>query len=76
MRSAVEVRFEEIKKNRHVVVIDQETGEEQAYLIPYGSRLSVKEGDVIEAGDLHHRRLGQPARRAGHQGRARLSRIT
>lgn len=47
-----EVRIEEIKKNRHAVVFNKETGEEASYLIPYGSRLKVSDGDVIEAGDL------------------------
>lgn len=44
------VSFEEIKKNRHVVVTNGETGDSKAYLIPFGSRISVKEGDVIKAG--------------------------
>ncbi len=44
------VSFEEIKKNRHVVVTNRETGEQKAYLIPFGSRISVKEGDEIKAG--------------------------
>ena len=44
------VSFEEIKKNRHVVVTDKETGDQKAYLIPFGSRISVKEGDEIKAG--------------------------
>ena len=47
-----EVRFEEIKKNRHVVVKDPETAEERQYLIPYGSRVCVEEGNVIQAGDI------------------------
>ncbi|MEM0529630.1 DNA-directed RNA polymerase subunit beta' [Zongyangia sp. HA2173] len=47
-----EVRMEEIKKNRHVVVYNKETGDEKSYLIPFGSRLRVQEGDVIEAGDM------------------------
>ena len=47
-----EVRFEEIKKNRHVVVKDSETAEEKQYLIPYGSRVCVEEGNVIKAGDI------------------------
>ncbi|MBC8570156.1 DNA-directed RNA polymerase subunit beta' [Zongyangia hominis] len=47
-----EVRMEEIKKNRHVVVFNKETNDEKSYLIPYGSRLRVQEGDVIEAGDM------------------------
>ena len=34
-----DVRFEEIKKSRHVVVYNSETGEEKKYLIPYGARL-------------------------------------
>ena len=45
-----EVSYEEIKKNRHVVVTNAETGEQKAYLIPFGSRIIVKEGDVITAG--------------------------
>ncbi len=44
------VTFEEIKKNRHVVVTDPETGDSRSYLIPFGSRLIVAEGDEIEAG--------------------------
>ena len=42
------VTFEDIKKNRHVVVTDQESGESKSYLIPFGSRIIVNEGDVIE----------------------------
>ena len=49
---AGKVRFEEIKKNRHAVVFNEETGEEKSYLIPFGSRVHVEEGDVIEAGDM------------------------
>ena len=44
------VTFEEIKKNRHVVVTDSETGDSRSYLIPFGSRLIVSEGDDIKAG--------------------------
>ena len=44
------VSFEEIKKNRHVVVTNQETGETRSYLIPFGSRVIVSEGDRITAG--------------------------
>ena len=44
-----EVKFEEIKKNRHVVVTRQD-GEQRSYLIPFGSRISVKEGQKIKAG--------------------------
>ncbi|MCI5809355.1 MAG: DNA-directed RNA polymerase subunit beta' [Oscillospiraceae bacterium] len=47
-----DVRMEEIKKNRHVVVFNKETLEEESYLIPYGSRLKVAEGDHVEAGDM------------------------
>nr|WP_317411929.1 DNA-directed RNA polymerase subunit beta' [uncultured Solibaculum sp.] len=46
------VRFEEIKKNRHVVVTDPDTKDERSYLIPFGSRLKVKEGDILRAGDM------------------------
>ena len=44
------VTFEEIKKNRHVVVTNDETGDSRSYLIPFGSRVTVKEGDVIKRG--------------------------
>ena len=36
------VSFEEIKKNRHVVVTNNETGDQKSYLIPFGSRISCK----------------------------------
>ena len=44
------VSFEEIKKNRHAVITNPETGEQKAYLIPFGSRLTVKEDQEIKAG--------------------------
>ena len=47
-----DVRFEEIKKTRHVVVYDPESAEERKYLIPYGSRLheNIIEGAHVEKG--------------------------
>ena len=42
------IGFEEVKRNRHVVV--RGDGEQKSYLIPFGARLSVKEGDVVEKG--------------------------
>ena len=39
------------KKKREVIVSNEETGESKAYLIPYGSRIKVKDGQVLEAGD-------------------------
>ena len=47
-----DVRFEEIKKSRHVVVTNKETLEEKKYLIPYGARLceNIVEGAHIEKG--------------------------
>ena len=47
-----EVQFQEIKKNRHAVIYNPETGEEKSYLIPFGSRVRVEEGQIIEAGDM------------------------
>ena len=47
-----QVRFEEIKKNRHAVIYNKETGDEKSYLIPFGSRVRVEEGQIIEAGDM------------------------
>ena len=39
------------KKKREVVITNEETGESKAYLIPYGSRIKVIDGQVLEAGD-------------------------
>lgn len=44
------VRVEETKKKRTVIVTN-ENGEEHSYDIPFGSRLKVQDGDMIEAGD-------------------------
>ncbi|MBR3588758.1 MAG: DNA-directed RNA polymerase subunit beta', partial [Clostridia bacterium] len=44
------VSLREIKKSKHVVVTDPETADERSYLIPYGFRLRVQEGDIIEKG--------------------------
>ena len=39
------------KKKREIIVTNQETGESKAYLIPYGSRIKIADGAVLEAGD-------------------------
>ena len=39
------------KKKREVVISNEETGETKAYLIPYGSRIKVLDGQILEAGD-------------------------
>ena len=46
-----EVRFEEIKNARHAVVFNKETGDERAYLIPFGFRVKVQEGQQLKKGD-------------------------
>jgi len=44
------VKIVESKKKREVVVTTNE-GESKNYLIPYGSRIKVLDGDLVEAGD-------------------------
>ena len=39
------------KKKREVVVTNSELGESKTYLIPYGSRIKITDGQVLEAGD-------------------------
>ncbi len=39
------------KKKREVIVTNHETGETKTYLIPYGSRIKIMDGAVLEAGD-------------------------
>ncbi|MCR5503883.1 MAG: DNA-directed RNA polymerase subunit beta', partial [Lachnospiraceae bacterium] len=45
------VTINDTKKKREVIINNDETGETKAYLIPYGSRIKVKDGQVLEAGD-------------------------
>ena len=45
------VSIKDTKKKREVVITNKETGEQKAYLIPYGSRIKVLEGQELEAGD-------------------------
>lgn len=49
---AGKVSFEEIKKSKHAVITDEESGEVKQYLIPYGFRLRVHEGDYVQKGDM------------------------
>ena len=45
------ITIRDTKKKREVVVSNAETGDTKAYLIPYGSRIKVVDGQEIEAGD-------------------------
>ncbi|MDI6604418.1 MAG: DNA-directed RNA polymerase subunit beta' [Thermoanaerobacteraceae bacterium] len=45
------IKINETKKKREVVVTDNENNISKTYLIPYGSRLKVQDGQIIEAGD-------------------------
>ena len=43
--------IKDTKKKREIIVTNQETGETKAYLIPYGSRIKILDGAILEAGD-------------------------
>ena len=43
--------IKDTKKKREIVVTDNEEGVSKTYLIPYGSRIKVQDGAVLEAGD-------------------------
>ena len=43
--------IKDTKKKREIVVTNQETGETKNYLIPYGSRIKIMDGAILEAGD-------------------------
>lgn len=45
------VSIRDTKKKREVVITNKETGEQKAYLIPYGSRIKVLEGQELEKGE-------------------------
>ncbi len=48
---AGKVQLRDTKKKREVVVTNDETGQSKAYLISYGSRIKVLDGQELEAGD-------------------------
>ena len=39
------------KKKREIIVTNSEDGDSKTYLIPYGSRIKITDGQVLEAGD-------------------------
>ena len=43
--------IKDTKKKREIIVTDEETGNSKAYLIPYGSRIKIQDGVMLEAGD-------------------------
>ena len=43
--------IKDTKKKREIVVTNEETGESKAYLIPYGSRIKIQDGVMLDAGD-------------------------
>ena len=45
------VSIVENKKKREIVITDDESGDAKTYLIPYGSRIKVNDGDVVAKGD-------------------------
>ena len=45
------MQIKDTKKKREITVTDNETGNAKTYLIPYGSRIKVLDGQVLEAGD-------------------------
>ena len=45
------VTIKDTKKKREIIVTENETGNSKTYLIPYGSRIKVQDGQVLEAGD-------------------------
>ncbi len=44
------VDIKDTKKKREITVTDMESGNSKTYLIPYGSRIKVMEGQILEAG--------------------------
>lgn len=43
--------LKDTKKKREIIVTDNEDGNSKTYLIPYGSRIKVQDGQFLEAGD-------------------------
>ena len=64
------VKITENKKKREVTILDDENGNAATYLIPYGSRIKVREDQVIAAGDADGERLAvdESAQQTAHGG--------
>ncbi len=45
------IKISENKKKREITVLNDEEGNSATYLIPYGSRIKVKDEQIVEAGD-------------------------
>ncbi len=43
--------IKDTKKKREIIITNDEIGESKAYLIPYGSRIKILDGALLEAGD-------------------------
>ena len=43
--------IKDTKKKREIIVTNPEDGDSKTYLIPYGSRIKITDGQVLEAGD-------------------------
>ncbi len=43
--------FKDTKKKREIIITDRENGNSKSYLIPYGSRIKIQDGAILEAGD-------------------------
>ena len=43
--------IKDTKKKREIIITDPQTGNSKTYLIPYGSRIKIQDGAVLEAGD-------------------------
>lgn len=46
-----EAEIRDTKKKREIIVTDNEDGNSKTYLIPYGSRIKIQDGAMLEAGD-------------------------
>jgi len=45
------VKINDTKKKREIIITNDEAGESKSYLVPYGSRIKVEDGSMVEAGD-------------------------
>ena len=51
MSSSSVITNEETKEKREITVVNEDSGETRNYVIPYGSRIKVVDGQELEAGD-------------------------
>ena len=62
-------------RNKRIIIVVEETGEEHEYEVAFGTHLKVSEGSQVKPGDAFNEGSRQPARHPAHLGRDRTAKL-